>query len=224
MSLRPEDIDGMVFWSKNPQGLLAMRAELAHIPFYVQYTLNAYGEDIEPGVPPLDARVETFRRLAQAWGPRSVCWRYDPILFSHRYGHAFHVDAFGALARSLQGSTDCVTVSFLDLYRKIARAVRDTGMCRPDEREAWELLGELAPIAREHGMAIATCAESQEYGLLGVEHAACIDARRLMAISGRAFDWQKDKNQRPACGCARAVDIGSYGRCAHGCAYCYAKR
>jgi hypothetical protein len=49
-----------------------------------------------------------------------------------------------------------------------------------------------------------------------------VDAARLAAIGGWPLAAQKDKNQRPGCGCAAAVDIGAYDTCTNGCIYCYA--
>ena len=55
----------VVFWSKNPKPMLAHLDELdKRIPnYYFQFTLNDYdAERIEPNVPCVAERVETFRR------------------------------------------------------------------------------------------------------------------------------------------------------------------
>ena len=51
-----------------------------------------------------------------------------------------------------------------------------------------------------------------------------IDPALLERITGRRILVGKDPGQRPACGCALSVDIGSYHCCRHRCRYCYANR
>ena len=50
VSLRPEDVDVIVFWSKNPAPLIPHLADLdAHgYRYYFQFTLNGYDRVIEP--------------------------------------------------------------------------------------------------------------------------------------------------------------------------------
>jgi len=58
VSLSPEVIDCMVFWTKNAIPLTPHLGEIAlQYPFYIQYTLNPYGRDLEPGLPPLAPRL-----------------------------------------------------------------------------------------------------------------------------------------------------------------------
>ena len=51
ISLSPDVVDGIVFWTKNPLPLLPRLEELRAYPFYFQFSLTPYGPDVEPGVP-----------------------------------------------------------------------------------------------------------------------------------------------------------------------------
>lgn len=51
ISLSPDVVDGIVFWTKNPLPLMPRLEELRAYPFYFQFTLTPYGKDVEPGVP-----------------------------------------------------------------------------------------------------------------------------------------------------------------------------
>ncbi len=94
------------------------------------------------------------------------------------------------------------------------------------------LLARLSAIAREHGMRCLSCAEPFDLSPLGIEAGACIDAglidrlfgTRPAAGSGAPRGPERDGGQRRDCLCAPSVDIGEYGACPAGCAYCYANR
>lgn len=47
--LSPAIVDCIVFWTKNPEGMLCSLSELEAYPYYFQFTLTGYGKEIEPG-------------------------------------------------------------------------------------------------------------------------------------------------------------------------------
>ena len=222
ISLSPDVVDGIVFWSKNPKPMLGRLDRLKDYPFYFQFTLTSYGRDIEPGLPGKSEIIDTFRRLSEKIGAERVIWRYDPILLNEKYPIPYHIENFGKIARRLNGCTEKVTVSFLDFYSRMQKNMERIGGRTPNFDEKNTLARELSSIARENGMLMETCAEEIDLSAYGITHARCIDKERFERIAKCRLDIEKDKNQRPACGCAASVDIGAYDSCPCGCLYCYA--
>ncbi len=223
VALAPDVVDGIVLWSKNPKPMLGKLHLLAPYPFYFQFTLTAYGPDVEPHLPPKESELAgTFRALAEKTGPERVVWRYDPILTSPAYPPEFHVAAFGRLAERLRGYTKKCTISFLDFYPKIQKRLAAAGICDMPDGEKRALAAALSRIAAENGMHMDACAEEIDLRGCGVAPARCVDGRLLSAQSGVPLRTGKDKTQRPACGCDESIDVGQYGTCTNGCLYCYA--
>ena len=104
VSLAPRDVDGIMFWTKNPLPMLeAGLSALKNYLYCFQFTVNAYGKEVEPNIPDTwRVMVPAFRRLAQQIGPQRVLWRYDPIFFSRTYTAEWHLQSFAALARALR--------------------------------------------------------------------------------------------------------------------------
>ncbi len=218
VSLQPQDVDGFVFWSKNPDRLLREEV-IAAWPFYVQFTLNAYPASVEPGVPPLCERLSTFAALAERFGPDRVLWRYDPILLCEGMRDAAaHLEAFARLAGALEGRTQRCTISFLQPYRKSAQRQRQAHVLPLLGEEHADLAARLAHIARQSGMQLCACTVD----VPGVAKAKCVDAALLARIADRPVCARKAVGQRPGCGCDHSADIGAYDTCRHGCVYCYA--
>lgn len=231
----------IVFWSKNPAPLLPRLDEIdaRDINHYFTVTINDYeAERLEPGLPPLAARLETFRRLSARIGPDRVVWRFDPILMGGVLNPATILRLIARVGESLHPFTRKLVISFADIRNyprvgaNLARAGRgDLREPAPDEVAA--IAEGIARLNRHWGLAVATCAEEADLSAFGIGHNRCVDGdlmRRCFAGDRVLMDFLsappggslKDRGQRKACGCIVSRDIGRYGTCPHGCAYCYA--
>ena len=223
ISLSPEVVDGIVFWTKNPAPMLDKLPQLKDYMYYFQFTLNAYEQDVEAGVPLKHKYiVPTFQRLSEMIGPERVVWRYDPILLSDKYTFDYHVKYFELLAKKLAPYTQKCTISFLDMYVKTERNVAGLNI-QPWTLELQDAMAKsLAEIAHSYGLELETCAEGIELEKYGIKHAHCIDGELFAKLLGCPLKVGKDKNQRKECGCVDSVDIGAYNTCRNACRYCYA--
>lgn len=184
ISLNPEVVDGIVFWTKNPLPMLDKLPLLKDYMYYFQFTLNGYEQDVEAGVPPKDKFiVPGFQRLSDMLGPERVIWRYDPILLNNKYTFNYHVQRFAELAKQLAPYTKQCTISFLDMYAKTERNMQGLAV-QPWSLEQMDAMAKaLAEIAHSYGLELATCAEGIELDKYGIKHAHCITAACLKSCS-----------------------------------------
>jgi hypothetical protein len=223
VSLLPEDVDGFVFWTKNPLPMMDSLGLLDGYGYYFLFTLNPYGDDIEGGLPAKRELIGAFKTLSGMLGAARVVWRYDPVLLGGPIDADFHAANFKALAAELAGYTRKVIFSFLDGYRKNAKTLENLQIRAPDAEQKPAIAETLSAIARGAGLEIASCAEDIDLSRYGISPSRCIDPALLEAAGGRPVPYKKDRNQRPFCHCADSVDIGAYKTCRGACVYCYAK-
>lgn len=225
ISLSPEVVDCIVFWTKNPAPMMARLPELKDYRYYFQFTLTGYGRDIEPNVPrKKESAIPTFQSLSREIGKEKVIWRYDPILFTEKYTMEYHLSAFSQIAEALCGYTDKCVISFVDIYAKNRKTMERLWLQVFPEEKLKEFAGKLSRIARGHQMEIAACAEAMDLSDCGISPNSCIDKGQIEKIIGCKLRGAKDKNQRGECGCMESVEIGAYDTCKNGCLYCYANQ
>lgn len=228
ISLLPDDVEVIVFWTKNPKPLLDSLDELDQrgYRYYFQYTLNGYPKDLEPNLPSLEERIETFRALSEKLGRQKVIWRYDPIILSDKTPADFHTETFARIASELSGFTPRAVISIADEYRAAkGRLSRSNIGYIPnplDQEKFPEMMRSISKSADENGMEIFSCAEVMDLDEYGIQHGKCIDNEYIRSVFGFDVISKKDKTQRAACGCVASKDIGQYDTCLHGCSYCYA--
>lgn len=187
-----EKVRFIVFWSKNPAPLIPYldRLKKRGINFYVQYTLNDYeAEGLEPCVPAIKQRLETFIQLAEILGPHGMVWRFDPMILTDNIDISGLLQKVSSIADRLHGFTDTLVFSFADIagYRKVSRNLRLHGICYEEwtEVKMRKFASRLSQLDKECGwnLKLCTCAERVDLSEFGIEHSRCVDDERIVRIA-----------------------------------------
>lgn len=233
-SLRQEEVDAFVFWTKNPRPFFKHLDLIDGMGYnyLFHFTLNDYPADFEPGVPSISQRIDAFKELSGRIGPKRVVWRYDPVILSSLTPPEYHLEKIAALAWELASYTERLVISFLDFYDKVRRKLNRLTESKGVRFEDWldsansELLEQfaarVAALAKENGIQTFTCCEALDLRQYGILPGSCIDGALLNEVFGLNKRWKKDPAQRKYCRCAVSVDMGVYDTCRAGCVYCYA--
>ncbi len=230
ISLAPEDVEALVFWTKNPDPLLPFLEEIRNRglePFFL-VTVTGYPEVYEPHTPGIEKILDCMEKLARVLGPSRVAWRYDPIILSEETSPLWHMENFAVLGSSLRSLTCRCILSILDIYPSLERRFRTL----PPSLQPWkdakllrgmhELFPALGKIAKDLNMPLQSCAEIRDLTRWDIFPGACIDPAWISWNLARPLKISRDPHQRPLCLCAASRDIGMYRSCRHGCLYCYA--
>lgn len=229
VSLKPKDVDAIVFWTRNPRPLLPYLGELEArgFQYYFQYTIVNNPALIDRKSPALTSSLEILKALSNMIGPDKIIWRYDPIVFSNITGLEFHRKNYGLIAQALKGYTKRSVISIVDVYKKAGKRISEMSkqgvkLKTPDTQAIADLMTFLVFAAHANGMEIYSCAEDIDLQPYGVRPGKCVDDEYIKKTFGLDVVQKKDPAQREACGCVISRDIGTYDSCLFGCQYCYA--
>ena len=193
----------IVFWTKNPEPIIPYLHILDKlgIHYYFQVTINDYiKEGLEPNLPPIEIRIETFKKLSDLIGPDRIIWRFDPILICSAISPRSILTKVWHIGNQLKYYTRKLVFSFIDIkaYRKVQNnLVKETSLFTKDNVECGEGtdsqrqeiidgLCKLRDIWKNDGwdLTIATCAESLDLDKCGIAHNRCIDGELMEKVFG----------------------------------------
>ncbi|PAB60020.1 DUF1848 domain-containing protein [Anaeromicrobium sediminis] len=222
IKLNPHVVDCFVFWTKDPLPMMDRLKELKNYPYYFQFTLTPYREDIEVNMRKKKDIISTFKELSMKIGKERVIWRYDPILINENYSKEYHYEWFEKFAEELSNYTERCIISFIDPYKNTRKNAKSLKLIKLEERDMFQLANKFSNIGQRYNITIETCSEPIDLSSCGIKKGKCIDGNLISKIIGSNIDMEKDNNQREFCGCMKSIDIGQYNTCAHNCLYCYA--
>ncbi|HOP62612.1 MAG TPA: DUF1848 domain-containing protein [Spirochaetota bacterium] len=222
ISLSPEMVDCIVFWTKNPLPIIKSLNILDKFQYYFHFTLTPYDSSIEMNLPSKIELIDTFRRLSDTIGPSRIIWRYDPVFFTYRYNLSSHLNFYETITKKLEGYTKRCMYSFLTVYRKCEKNMKGIDFSVPDKKDSLILSESFSSIASSSGIELQTCAVEDDLSCYGIKKGKCIDDSLISELTGKNLFIPEDRNQRKYCQCAESIDIGAYNTCTHRCVYCYA--
>ena len=218
--LDPSVVDCIGFCTKNPVPMFEYMDLLQTYGQFWYVTITPYGRDIEPNVPDKHKLLDDFCELSDLVGVNRVGWRYDPIFISRKYSYDYHLRAFETMASALDGYTDNVVISFIDLYAKVKRNFPEVQ--EVEEADRLSLGKAIIAIAKSHHMVVRPCGEGTELEQFGADCGGCMTIPIYERAIGYKLNVPPFKPSRNNCGCYISCDIGAYDTCQHMCRYCYA--
>ena len=218
--INPEVVDVIVFCTKNPIPMLEYIDELRKFNMFWFVTITPYGKEIEPNVPDKDKVIEAFKKLSTMLGSNCVSLRYDPILIDDKYTLDYHIDYFEKMMEELDGYTNQVVISFIDLYEKTKRNFPEAKEVDIDTQI--EITKKFVEIGKRHNIEIYTCHENEILGQYGANISGCMTKEVLEKAINNKLNVKNKLDTRQGCNCLLGNDIGAYNTCGHLCRYCYA--
>lgn len=194
----------IVFWSKNPRPLLQHLDYLKErdIKCYVQYTLNDYEKERLENVPPLETRIETFKRLVDRLGLGAVVWRFDPMILTDDITVDDLICKVQYIGDQLKDYTEKLVFSYADIavYKKVKANLEKSGVPYHewDIPKMEEFAEKLSNLNRNRGwnFQLATCGEKIDIDKYDIIHNRCIDGdliTRLAWEDKELMDFMKVK-------------------------------
>lgn len=183
----------IVFWSKNPAPLIKHLSYLKEkgIGCYIQFTLNNYDDTgLERGVPPLQQRIDTFKRLSDMLGKEAVIWRFDPLILTPATSAMRLIEKMDYVARRVKDYTDRLVFSFADIstYKRVASNLNRNHVDYIDWTEE-HMLAMASLISEANGrdwnLDVSTCGEQIDLQQFGISHSRCIDDRLIARLAYR---------------------------------------
>ena len=196
LSLKPEDVDCLLFCSKNYQPILEHIDGIGEkYNILCNYTITAYGKDIEPKVPSINQSIKTLKK---------------------------HLKTFEYMVEKISPLVYRCIFSFVDMYKKVEENMPEiiplTG------KDKVELLKGIGEISKRHGLYTQSCATNESYEKYGIHPAGCTTREILEHAHGVVYKNVKGTGIRKNCHCIPSRDIGAYNSCLSECKYCYANR
>ncbi|OJF16672.1 MAG: hypothetical protein A6D91_05575 [Bacillaceae bacterium G1] len=227
VSLAPDRVGAIVFWSKNYRPALPYLKRLKKMGYrmFFHYTITGQPRLTEKHVAATIQNIKTFRNLAEMFSPEQMHWRFDPIFYTQSMGKMFYIESFERIAQELAGYTKRCSISFVTMYpkvrRKLSRELQEDYPMEVPLTERLKLTAALQKIAARHRIQLYSCCQDELCAVEGVKKGSCVDAPYLSRLF-RIPQMYPKRPTRESCGCYESYDIGFYNTCPHGCVYCYA--
>ena len=223
LSLKSEDVDCLLFCSKNYQPILKHIGDIDEkYNILCNYTITAYDKDIEPKVPSINQSIKTLKRLSDIVGVNKILWRYDPILLTEKYTVEKHLETFEYLAEKISPLVYRCIFSFVDMYKKVEENMPEIIPFTDEDKV--KLLKGIGEISKKYNLYTQTCATNENYEKYGIHAAGCTTREILEQAHNVVYKNVKGTGIRENCQCIPSRDIGAYNSCLSECKYCYANR
>lgn len=179
----------IVFWTKNPSPIIPYLQILdeLNIGYYFLFTLNDYEkEGLEPNLPKIKERIETFKKLAHKIGKEKVLWRFDPLILTKNLTIPGLIERIKNIGNEIHPYTEKLIFSFVQIapYKKVQKklllkkelfAGENILNTEFTDQQKHDFAERLRYLTNGWNINAASCAEKLDLSGYGISHNKCID-------------------------------------------------
>lgn len=230
VSLTPDQVEWIVFWSRNYGHFLKKRQSFEAYQLFFHFTIVS-PSILEKSPMPIARQLNQLEQLVNIYGAQRIIWRYDPLVFWRQGSNLntnFSEKEFEFLAKTITGfGIKSCTISVAHPYAKFEKRLKNkfSQLTLIEQQDDFVLktVSKLLDIAQYYHLEIKACCTDFLLKNHNIHKAACIDGQLLNQLSSNKVSEAKTPT-RPECVCTKSIDIGDYRRqpCYFGCLYCYA--
>ncbi|HNZ27394.1 MAG TPA: DUF1848 family protein [Spirochaetota bacterium] len=246
VSLNPDDVIALNFWTKNPAKLTPHLDDLINRGFKYQtffITATNYPGYLESNSPDLVDTSAALDLIVDKFSKYAVWARYDPIIITEKLSIEWHLSNFESLCKIWRDKTERVIVSkchidgaYKNIAPKLDKILRENGdkMIAIGYDDFVDLCLKMRDIAKQFGIELSVCCSPgiKERDSALLPQSQCLSMKYLRKVIPDLKEIPISKSQRKGsavqnyapCQCVESKDIGGRGTCKNGCIYCYANR
>lgn len=235
VSLRPEDVGAIVFWSRNYAPFFPVLDKIRNLyndRFLFHFTITGYQaeakEVLEPHCPNIEQSVKCLKKLSDQFGKEKIFWRFDPVIFSDLTPFSERLEVFQELVEEIQPYVARCYFSFIDIYKKVENRLQKYNkklrIADPKFSQLVNFSKRIKSIADEYELPLYSCCEPEINSATNIRKGHCVDSKYLTHLFPGINFTYKINPTRPGCGCYDSRDIGQYDTCQYNCLYCYANK
>lgn len=232
VSLSPQDVAWIVFWSRNYHTFLKYYNFFDQFRLFFHFTINPPNKILEPDMIPTKQTFKQMEKLVRLYGAECIIWRYDPLVFfkhNDQIESNHDINLFRQyVRRAVSLGMDKCYLSIVYLYSKVlrrAKLVDNFKFITLETKKRNLILQEMVDIASLYGIQLYSCSNDALLEVSGIHKGRCINGKLLNHLGSEVVS-EKPHPTRPDCGCTVSIDIGDYlsTGCRYHCLYCYARK
>lgn len=237
ISLAPEDVGAIVFWSKDYGPFLEHYKKNEEFwkqyEIFFQFTIiSDIGDAIERGLrTSLNERLEQLQNLCTIFGNERVMVRFDPIVtyLNEEGKQCNNLTHFLTIAeKCAECGIERITTKFCIAYGKAVRRFANNNfkLLSFSKKQKMKIVKQLSEICDSLDITLHTCASPDLEDISEIiSQVPCIDGKKINKIIAPKLVTTRHGPTRAGCLCTSSYDIGSYDDvCRHNCMYCYANK
>lgn len=214
--LNKENIDCIIFHTKNPIPILRYLDQLREYKLLFYITITPYSRLVESKIYSTYSMRKiliSILQISSMIGKNNVIVKYDPIFLNDTYTKEFHIKAFTSICRILKDYIKTIVIDFIKLDYRTEANISKLNLKEVTHDDKQFIISSFLDIAKSNNIKLKMCSC---YDIGEFPCQSCLDESTIKSIVGNnRYIKYKTSKIKPNYKYIKTVDIGFNNCCSN---------